>query len=172
MRLAFCRGISTVAAVTAITVAVAALAWLALMAIVRALFLAVRTRLGVLRRSRHQRVAGLIRACDHAGMCCIKAVGLYTCCWCSIAVVTALIAAATAFATVTAWFTALTTFTPALAFSPGLTLSVAPGVLHGALLALRCFTFVHGRSHGRLVRQCQILLHRIAGRAVGAFAAL
>lgn len=128
-----------------------------------------------MRRRRHHRVAGFIRARDHAGMCCIKAVGLHaSCCGCSIAVgavVTALIAAA--IATVTA-FAAVTPFTAAraLTFSAWLALSVAASVLHSTFLALWCLTLVHGRSHGRLVRQCEILLLRIAGRAVGAVTAL
>jgi hypothetical protein len=107
-------------------------------------------------------------------MCCIKAVGLHaSCCGCSIAVgvvVTALIAAA--IATVTA-FAAVTPFAAALAltFSAWLALSVAANVLQSTFLALWCLTLVHGRSHGRLVRQCEILLYRVAGRAIGAFTA-
>ena len=178
--LAFCRRIVAVTAVAAITVATAALARLALLAIFQALFLArslaVRTRLGVVGRGWYQRVTGFIRARNQAGMCCIKTVGLHaSCCRCNIAVgavVTALVAAAIAtFATL---FTALTPFAAALAlaFSAWLALTVASGVLHGALLALRCVAFVHGRSHGRLIRQCEILLLRIAGRAVGALATL
>lgn len=179
MRLAFCRRIVAVATVAAITVTAAALARLALLAIVRSLFLTVGTCLDVVRRSGHHRVAGFIRACNHTGMCGIKAVGLCPGgCGCRVAVAavfTALVAAAiAAFATFTALFTALTTFAPALAlaFRTGLAFSVASGVLHGALLARRCVTFVHGCSHGRLVGQCQILLHRVTGRAVGAVAAL
>ena len=126
-------------------------------------------------RGWYHRVAGFIRARNQAGMCCIKTVGLHaSCCRCNIAVgavVTALVAAAIAtFATL---FTALTPFAAALAlaFSAWLALTVASGVLHGALLALRCVTFVHGRSHGRLIRQCEILFYRIADRAVCAFTA-
>ena len=179
LRLSFCRRIVAVTAVAAITVTAAAFTWLTLLAIFRALFLArslaVRTRLGVVGRGWYHRVTGFIRARDQAGMCCIKTVGLHAGCWWRIAVgavVTALIAAAIAtFATL---FTALTPFAAALAlaFSAWLALTVASGVLHGALLALRCVAFVHGRSHGRLVRQCEILLLRIAGRAVGALTAL
>ena len=179
MRLSFCRRIVAVTAFATITVATAAFARLALLAIFRALFLArslaVRTRLSVVGRGWYHRVTGFIRARDHAGMCCIKTVGLHAGCRWRIAVgavVTALVAAAIAtFATL---FTALTPFAAALAlaFSAWLALTVASGVLHGALLALRCVAFVHGRSHGRLVRQCEILLLRIAGRAVGTLTAL
>ena len=177
--LAFCRLIVSVTAVAAITVTTAALARLALLAIFQALFLArslaVRTRLGVMGRGWYHRVAGFIRARNQAGMCCIKTVGLHAGCWWRIAVgavVTALIAAAIAtFATL---FTALTPFAAALAlaFSAWLALTVASGVLHGALLALRCVAFVHGRSHGRLVRQSEILFLRIASRSVGALTTL
>ena len=124
-----------------------------------------------MRRGRYHRVAGFIRACNHAGMCCIKAVGLHAACWRRTAVVTALVAAAIAtFTTFTTLFTALTA-TLALTFSARLAITVSSGVLHRALLALRCVTFAHGRSHGRLIRQCEILLYRIADRAVCAFTA-
>ena len=175
LRLSFCRRIVAVTAVAAITVATAAFARLALLAIFRALFrlrsLAVRTRLGVMGRGWYHRVAGFIRACNQAGMCCIKAVSLHAACWRRTAVVTALVAAAIAtFATLFTAFSA--TLTLALTFSAWLALTVAAGVLHGALLALRCVAFIHGRSHGRLVCQCEILLLRIAGRAVSALTTL
>ena len=107
-------------------------------------------------------------------MCCIKAVGLHAACWrrTSIgAVVTALVAAA--IATFTALFTALAaTLTLTLTFSTWLAITFASGVLRWALLALWRVTFAHGRSHGRLIGQCEILLLRVAGRAVAAFSAI
>lgn len=106
LRLTLCRRIVAVATVAAITVTAAALARLALLVVPLALFLA------VLGRSRHHRVAGFIRSCDHAGMCGVEAVGLRRSgCRCSIAVaalVTALIASAiTPFTAFTAWLTTL-----------------------------------------------------------------
>ena len=122
-------------------------------------------------RGWYHRVAGFIRACNHAGMCCIKAVGLHAACWRRTAVVTTLAAAAIAtFTTLATLFTALTA-TLTLTFSAWLALTVASGVLRWALLALRRVTFVHGRSHGRLIRQCEILFLRVASRAVAAFTA-
>ena len=110
-------------------------------------------------------------------MCGIKAVGLRAGCWWRTAigaVVTALVAAAIAtFTTFATLFTALAaTLSLTLTFSTWLAITVASGVLRWALLALRCVTFAHGRSHGRLIGQCEILLLRVAGRAVAAFSAI
>ena len=105
-------------------------------------------------------------------MCGIKAVGLRAGCWWRTAIgaiVTALVAAA--IATFTALFTALAA-TLSLTFSTWLAITVASGVLRWALLALWRVTFAHGRSHGRLIGQCEILLLRVAGRAVAAFSAI
>ena len=110
-------------------------------------------------------------------MCGIKAVGLRAGCWWRTAigaVVTALVAAAiatlTTFATL---FTALAaTLSLTLTFSTWLAITVASSVLCGALLALWRITFVHGRSHGRLIGQCEILLLWVSGRAVAAFSAI
>ena len=55
-----------------------------------------------------------------------------------------------------------------LTFTAWLAITVSSGVLHWALLALRCITFVHGCSHGGLIGQREILLDRVAGRAVAA----
>ena len=126
-------------------------------------------------RGWYHRVASFIRACNHAGMCCIKAVGLHAGCrWRTAvcAVVATLVAAA--IATFTTFATLFTAFTAplTLTFSAWLALTVSSGVLRWALLALWRVTFVHGSSHGRLIGQCEILLLRVAGRAVAAFSAI
>ena len=148
-------------AIAAITVTAAAFTGLTVLAFFR--------RAGANRnvggRDRHHRVAGLVQAIDDGGVRGVKTVGLAANDRCDAA----LRAIATA---VVATAATLTAFTATFSATTWLALALTARFLSGFVLALSVSFAMHGRSHGGLIGQCQILLYGIARNALATLAAV
>ncbi|OGA95460.1 MAG: hypothetical protein A3E79_04365 [Burkholderiales bacterium RIFCSPHIGHO2_12_FULL_61_11] len=158
------------AAVAAITVTAAARAGLTVLA----LFWPFRRNQNIGGGCQNHRVAGLVQAIHDARVCGVKTVGLGTDGGRGAAVgafATTLVATATALATAfTATFAAAFSTATWLAFA--ITADLLSSTLGGFILALSASFATHGRSHGSLIGQCQILLDGIARDALATLTAV